>query len=91
MNKAMIDSIGGRDDLVEKIRQLQADSDNGWRVDAYSLMVFRAFLSFIDAEVKPVYMPKPERLDGNGYGYYFDMDDVFKALDDANIRYLTVK
>lgn len=45
----------------------------------------------IDSEVKPVFMPKPERLDGNGYGYYFDMDDVFRALDDANVRYLTVK
>lgn len=152
MNKALIDIIGGREDLVEKIRQLQADSDKGWNVDAYSLKVFKAFLSVIDAkpfmyaisdcdgkahfdetcvsasacdledvvgslndclesgddgyrvvpvyavtpaaivpDVKPVYMPKPERLDGNGYGYYFDMDDVFKALDDANIRYLTVK
>lgn len=50
MNKALIDSIGGREDLVEKIRQLQADSDKGWTVDAYSLKVFKAFLSVIDAQ-----------------------------------------
>lgn len=36
---------------------------------------------------QPVEMPKPERLDGNGYGYYFDMDDVFVALDKAGVKY----
>lgn len=36
---------------------------------------------------KPIELPKAERLDGNGYGYYFDMDDVFVALDDAGVKY----
>lgn len=38
-------------------------------------------------EAEPVDLPKVERLDGDGYGYYFDMNDVFVALDAAGISY----
>jgi len=36
---------------------------------------------------QPVKLPKSERLDGNGYGYYFDMDDVFVALESAGVKF----
>lgn len=36
---------------------------------------------------QPVKLPKSERLDGNGYGYYFDMNDVFVALENAGINF----
>lgn len=36
---------------------------------------------------KVIELPKSERLDGNGYGYYFDMNDVFEALDAAGAKY----
>lgn len=39
------------------------------------------------AALRAVVLPKSERLEGNGYGYYFDMNDVFEALDSAGVRY----
>lgn len=36
---------------------------------------------------QPVKLPKSERLDGNGYGYYFDMDDVFVAMESAGVKF----
>lgn len=39
------------------------------------------------AALNPVVLPKSERLNGNGYGYYFDMNDVFEALDSAGVQY----
>lgn len=92
MNKALIDSIGGRDRLEElaSFKPSGSNSVNSASREEWMEMA-RALLQVLDAQEKPVLMPKPERLDGNGYGYYFDMDDVFKALEDANIRYLTVK
>lgn len=38
-------------------------------------------------DTRPVKLPKSERLDGNGYGYYFDMNDVFTALEEAGIKF----
>lgn len=87
MNKAMIDSIGGRDDLVEKIRQLQADSDKGWMVDAYSLKVFKAFLSVIDAHP---FMYAISDCDGKAHfdetcvsASACDLEDVIDSLNDS--------
>ena len=37
--------------------------------------------------VPVVMLPKSERLDGNGYGYYLDMHDVFTALEAAGINF----
>lgn len=37
---------------------------------------------------KPVFMPKSERINN---GYYFDMDDIFVALDAAAVNYKVVK
>lgn len=37
---------------------------------------------------KPVFMPKSERINN---GYYFDMDDIFVALDAAGVKYKVVK
>lgn len=46
-------------------------------------------LKLLSAPPAPVKLPKSQRLDGNGYGYYFDMNDVFVALDEAGIKYKT--
>ena len=40
-----------------------------------------------DGPAAPVKLPVSQRLDGNGYGYYFDMNDVFTALEDAGIKF----
>lgn len=37
--------------------------------------------------LRPVELPKSQRLDGNGYGYYFDMDDVFRALEKSGVPF----
>ncbi|KAB0555325.1 hypothetical protein [Pantoea stewartii] len=37
--------------------------------------------------LRPVELPKSQRLDGNGYGYYFDMDGVFRALENAGVPF----
>lgn len=43
---------------------------------------------FTQAQPVPVVvLPKSERLDGNGYGYYLDMHDVFTALEAAGINF----
>lgn len=37
--------------------------------------------------LRPVELPKSQRFDGNGYGYYFDMDDVFRALEKSGVPF----
>ncbi len=37
--------------------------------------------------LRPLELPKSQRLDGNGYGYYFDMDDVFRALEKSGVPF----
>ena len=54
--------------------------DVRWRIKIGSI----ALASLI---APPVKLPKSERLDGNGYGYYFDMNDVFTALEEADIKF----
>lgn len=49
------------------------------------LASMRVALAALTAQ--PVKLPKSERLDGNGYGYYFDMNDVFSALEEAGIKF----
>lgn len=49
------------------------------------VMIARIALASLTAP--PVNLPKSERLDGNGYGYYFDMNDVFTALEEAGIKF----
>lgn len=39
------------------------------------------------AAPKVVTLPKSQRLHGNGYGYYFDMNDVYVALETAGIQF----
>lgn len=36
---------------------------------------------------KVVVLPKPERLDGSGYGYYLDMNDVYVGLEAAGVKW----
>lgn len=51
----------------------------------YMVELMEVALSALNAH--PVKLPKSERLDGNGYGYYFDMDDVFVALESAGVKF----
>lgn len=51
------------------------------------LLVASARIALAALTAQPVKLPKSERLDGNGYGYYFDMDDVFVALDSAGVKF----
>lgn len=75
--------------LKPQIDELQNVSDEiPFGLDSDSAMhlnTMRVALAALTAQ--PVKLPKSERLDGNGYGYYFDMDDVFAALETAGINF----
>ncbi|HCW99178.1 MAG TPA: hypothetical protein DHT39_10480 [Pantoea sp.] len=70
--------IGRLNQIAEKLK---------WHNAAYAQDVLLAVDALNATEPQPVKLPKSERLDGNGYGYYFDMNDVFVALDEAGVKY----
>lgn len=74
--------------LIERLNRIAARLK--WNNVGYAQDVLKAvdLLTAPPAQLlRPVELPESERLDGNGYGYYFDMDAVFVALDKAGVPY----
>lgn len=75
--------------LKPQIDELQNVSDEiPFGLDSDSAMhlnTMRVALAALAAQ--PVKLPKSERLEGNGYGYYFDMNDVFVSLEEAGVKF----
>lgn len=82
MTKEQKDNLTGLCKIEIKRWKAASESNPNMR---YMVELMKVALSALTAQ--PVKLPKSERLDGNGYGYYFDMDDVFVALESACVKF----
>ena len=72
-------------DAIDAYRAQEDDVPEAGMIAAFEILL--AAMDKPDLTAQPVKLPKSERLDGNGYGYYFDMDDVFVALESAGVKF----
>jgi len=74
-------------EAIDAYRDHEDDVPEAGIVAAFEILLAAMDKPETALTAQPVKLPKSERLDGNGYGYYFDMNDVFVALDASGIKY----